>query len=283
MEPPQRTFDVICAGEALWNVSLPTFPAGSSDALRPRPGGGAVNAALVLARLGLAVGLATVLVDDSAGRALRERIETAGVDCDGVIFGPPRQELVIVDATGDAQPILSSQADDPIVTVPERWSSQVLLLSGLTPIVAHGAALCKAARRARRMGTIVVVDVNARWRLWAGHEPRAIAMVLREADVVRCSAKDLAALGVDEATLRSSLRKDSVLVVSNGARDAWATGPFGQVVRAPEVPRMELRAAGAGDAFTAAICAELSRRGRVDEARPELWDRALRRGHAVAS
>ncbi len=60
-------FDVVCAGEALWDF---TSALGSGvPSPRFRAGGGAVNAAVALARGGLRVGLAAVVADDG----LRER------------------------------------------------------------------------------------------------------------------------------------------------------------------------------------------------------------------
>ncbi|MFT3769169.1 MAG: PfkB family carbohydrate kinase [Minicystis sp.] len=278
--PMARSFDVICAGEALSHLAA-TGGGIARDAasLRLRPGGGAVNAALALARQGLRVGLATAIGDDSFGRALFDRIAEAGVDVGGVAL-VPRAGLVFVQ--GDAGRVVCYREEAPPLAVPAAWSARVLLLSGLSPAVAYGATICKAARAARRAGTIVVIDVNARWHLWAGHDPRAIQSVLREADVVRCSAQDLAALGVDAATVRAALRPDAVLVTSNAAGSAWASGPFGEVAPAPGTAGA-LRATGSGDVFTAAICAELARAGHPGEARPELWDRALQRGHAAAS
>ena len=46
--------------------------------------GGAANCAVNLASLGAAVSLIAVAGADTAGRALREKLEQAGVDCDGV-------------------------------------------------------------------------------------------------------------------------------------------------------------------------------------------------------
>ncbi len=279
---PTRSFDVICAGEALWNLGGPGgVLATTSTALRLRPGGGAAHVALALARRGLSVGLATVLADDTFGRALFERIAAAGVDAGGVALARPRAGLVFVEGTGAARDIVSYREEERPVAVPAGWSSQVLLLSGLSPSVPHGAALCKAARAARRIGSIVVIDVNARWHLWAGHDARAIRTALREADVVRCSAEDLLALDLDEATVRAWMRPTAVLVASNAAGDAWATGPFGKVTQAPR-SRTALGPTGAGDAFSAAICAELARAG--DPREPgELWERALERGQAAAA
>jgi sugar/nucleoside kinase (ribokinase family) len=273
-----RTFDVICAGEALWSVAP-----GESSGSKLRLGGGAVNAALALARQGLRVGLATVLDDDTLGRELRDRIAAAGVDVGGVELAHPSSAIVFV--RGGARQVVSSREEQQPVSVPEGWSSQVLLLSGMSPVVAHAAALCKAARAARRAGSVVVVDVNARWELWEGRDARTILMVLREADVVWCSAEDLFGLNMDAAAMRAALRKNAVLALSDGAGSAFASGPFGEVVRTPHASGASAAPAATdgSDAFPTAICAELARAGSTSEASGELWARALQRGHEAAT
>ena len=115
--------DVICAGEAL--VAL--------DDVR----GGAVSAALVLARQGVRVGLATVLDDDSVGRGVRENLAGAGVDAEGVQLAHSKRGMVLVRG-GARQRVVQQEQDEP-VSVPAHWSSKVLLLSGMSPVVAHGA------------------------------------------------------------------------------------------------------------------------------------------------
>src|SRR5262249_11453010 len=131
--------------------------------------------------------------------------------------------------------------------------------------------LCKAARAGRRAGSIVVVDVRARWHLWAGRDPRAIRSILREADVVRCSTDDLAVLGVDAAFVQASMRKDAVLLTSNG--QLWASGPFGEIAR--RRPGSSMPFHSTSDPLIVSICAALVRAGVVSEDRAELWERAL--------
>jgi len=277
-----RRFEVICAGEALWKLA----PAGASDraspGLRLRPGGGAVSVALALARQGLRVGLATVLADDEFGRGSVERIAASGVDVGGVALARPRAGFVLVDAGGGASQVPGITEEEPPLEVPAGWSSQVLVLSGLSPVTSHAAALCKAARHARRDGALVLIDFNASLHVWVGRDPRTIRMVLREVDVARCSFADLAVLGMDVVTARAALRRSAVLVVSDAAGGAVATGPFGEVAFAPReaIPR---RPSGAGDAFTASLCAELTRPGQPGESPSALWHRALRRGHETNS
>ncbi|APR81328.1 Fructokinase [Minicystis rosea] len=274
-------FDVICAGEALLHVAEPEGPfVTRTAALRLRPGGGAVSTALALAQQGLYVGLATALNDDTVSRKLVERIAAAGVDVGGVSLGPSRTGIVFVEGTGPTQNLVAYRDDGAPSVVPSGWSSRVLLISGLSPVVAQGAALCKAARAARRTGSVVVMDLNARRSRWADHDPRVIRSVIREADVIRCSTADLAVLATNAVALRALLAPSAVLVLRDGTGAAWASGPFGEVARAAR-PTDARRSLGSGDVFTAAICAELSRVGSAVGDRPDLWDRALQRAQAA--
>ena len=277
-ERPRR-FDVICAGEALLKL-LPV--ADPSSGVQLRAGGGAVDVALELARQGLRVGLAMVLTDDESGRRSLERIAASKVHVGGVLLARPRAGFVLVDSSGGAKQVPSFAEEEAPLEVPALWSSRMLVLSGLSPVVSHAAALCKAARAARRDGALVLIDFNASLHIWVGRDPRTIRMVLREVDVARCSYADLAVLGMDVATVRAALRPTAVLVVGDGAGGAFATGPFGEVAAADR-EAVPLRPHGSGDAFTAAVCAELTRPGRPGESPSALWHRALRRGQAAAS
>jgi len=272
---------VICAGEALWKLTPGRGPV-SSKPPQVSPGGGPITVALALARQGLRVGLATVLADDTCGRDNAERIAAAGVDVGGVVFARPVKGFVVIDSSGGANQVPSDAEEEPPLEVPFGWSSQVLLLSGLSPVVSHAAAVCKAARAARRAGSFVLIDFNASLHLWAGRDPRTIRMVLREVDAARCSLADLAVLGMDVVAVRAALRSGAVLVVSDGVGGTVATGSFGDVSFVA-AQGTRLRTTVPGDVCTAAICAELTRRAEPGESASALWFRALKRGHAFAS
>ncbi len=270
------SFDVICAGEARWDLAARGSVLGAGlGALRFRPGGAAVSVAVGLAARGLRVGLAASLGDDSAGRALLGRLAAAGVDVGGVSLAPARAGIIFVDGMGATAKVISSAREEPPIEIPAGWAAQVLLLTGVSPVVSHAAAFCREARAARRAGALVMMDVNARPHLWMGQEPRMIRSVLLEADVVRCSTEDLAVLGMDAAAVRATMRPNSVLV-ETGAALVRATGPFGDIAMerrlsaAPPAP-------GAGDGFTAALCAGLARSGPPGLERIQLWDRLLKR------
>jgi 2-dehydro-3-deoxygluconokinase len=276
LEARARAFDVICAGAALLRVAEEPGFFAKEPGLHFRPAGGAITAALALAARGLEVGLATVLPDDTIGRAVLAEIAASGVDVDGV--ERPKRARGFVLVRGGARQDVSYKDEDRPISIPEAWSSQVLFLSGVSPVVAHTAALCKAARAARRAGTIVFLDLSAKWNLWQGRDARIIQMVLREADVVWCSAQDLFGLNMDLGAVRQALRPTAVLVSSDGAARASAAGPFGEVshLRAGE----GLLPFGEGDAFAASICFELARAGHAGEGSGAMWARALQRAQA---
>jgi 2-dehydro-3-deoxygluconokinase len=269
--PPRQerrhtSFDVICAGKPLWRVE-------GLARTRVRYRSGLFHTAGLLSRMGVRVGLATVIDDDTFGRAWLEETSALGVDVGGVTLATPATSLVVVDADGGQSVVLAEREQERGLDVPTSWSSQVLLLSGLSPVTATAAALCKAARRARRDGTMVVLDLMAGLRVWAGSDPRTISMVLREADIVRCSLADLAVLRMDAASVRRALRSSATLVV-NDTLGAVAAGTFGEV-RCVLAKGDVLRAEGAGDACTAAICADWARPSKLAESLSGRWNRVL--------
>jgi 2-dehydro-3-deoxygluconokinase len=171
---------------------------------------------------------------------------------------------------------------NPVELLPggTSWSSHVLLLSGLSPVVSHVAALCRAARRARRRGSLVVIDFNAALHVWVGRDVRTIRMLLREVDVARFSLADLAVLGLEREDVRTALRSSATVVVGEPSGRMIARGPFGEVVLAPQPSEAHCAfpTAGAGDAITTAICRELTAPVERGESPSSLWHRALLRG-----
>jgi sugar/nucleoside kinase (ribokinase family) len=241
---------VICAGEPLWRAAR----LAGGDLAAPATSAGLLDVARMLARRALRVGLAIVLDDDRFGRSFVAEATSTGIDVGGVMLTPPAAGLVVVDAAGGQLGVLSERGTEREFEVPQAWSSRVLLLSGLSPVTSKAAALCRAARRARREGTIVVLDAVGSLRQWTGGDPRTVAMVLREADVVRCGHIDLAVLGTESASVRRAMRPDATLVVGDNA-GTTATGAFGEV----RVKGRARAAQDAGEECTAAICADLAR------------------------
>lgn len=262
-----RSFEVICAGEPLWRAALDAGPAGP-----PAVTVGLLGVARRLARAGVRVGLAATLDDDRFGRACTAEMEALGVDVGAVKLAPPGPGFFVVDAAGGGLGVIAERGPARDLEIPPAWSSQVLLLSGLSPVTSRAAAFCRAARKARREGTTVVLDLAGSLREWVGRDPRTIAMLVREADVVCCSYVDLAVIGTDTASVRRGLREGATLVLGDDATTT-ATGAFGEV---RVEGRREKTQAAAAEACTAAICAELARPTRTTESPAARWDRILR-------
>jgi fructokinase/2-dehydro-3-deoxygluconokinase len=225
-----------------------------------------------LARAGVRVGLAATLDDDRFGRACAEELAAVGVDVGGVRLAPRGPGFFVVDAAGGGLGVIAERGEARDLEIPPAWSSPLLLLSGLSPVTSRAAAFCRAARKARRDGATSVLDLAGSLREWVGRDPRTIAMLVREADVVCCTYVDLAVIGTDAASVRGALRQGATLVIGDDATTT-ATGAFGEV---RVEGRREKTQAAAADACTAAICAELARPARIAESAAARWDRILR-------
>jgi sugar/nucleoside kinase (ribokinase family) len=264
---PQR-FDVICAGHPLWRASKPSLVE-SARAL----GSAFVNVTKMMSQARLRVGWATALEDDRLGRALLADMAAIDVAVRAVKRAPVDTDLVVVDASGGWSGLASDRGGTTQVEIPPSWSSQVLLLSGLTPVTSSLAAFSKAARRARRDGTVVVLDLVGSLRDWNNHDPRVISMVLRDADVVRCNFFDLAVIRTDTGAVRRAMRSSATLVLDDES-GATAVGPFGEVrVQASrESGAREILA----ECYTAAVCVEYARPRGIAETPEGRWHRVLR-------
>jgi sugar/nucleoside kinase (ribokinase family) len=283
--------DALCVGEALWDLCAPagvTFE--RAESLGFRPGGAAVNVALALAEQGLRVGVAASVSADALGQALRARLAAAGVATTHVTTAPGRTGLVAIERVDGARRVVAYRGDDALghheATLPEGFAARLLFLTGLLPSPSQRKVWRAATTEARRRRIPVVIDVNARTRMWTGVDPASALRVLRGADVVKCSADDLAALGLgapDRAVpaLRASLRPRATFVLTDGPRPALAIGRFG-AVEARCRPARVVDPTGCGDAFMAALLAAMAAAAPGDLARATFWTAALRRGHALA-
>lgn len=288
-EETTTSADVVCVGEALWDLS--TSPGTSLDdatELSLTPGGGAVNVALALAQLGLRAGLVASVGDDAVGHALVAHLSRRGVDVSrvhakkatrtGLVFlthAPPRavayravQEEAL--ALGDA--------------LPGAFGARVVHVSGLLPSGACLLALERAARQAQSEGALVTLDANLRPRLWAGDaitraDPRRLFAAV---DLLKVSEDDLRLLGAsDPQDLAPLLRPDAIVVATFGAAETRALGPFGEVrVGGPALAVASTF--GAGDAFVAGLLSVLAREGITSLRDRATIERAIQRGNEIA-
>ena len=274
-----RTFDVVCAGETTTTVPGATFEGPFGARLRYRPGVGAVSAALALVARGARVGLVTRFTDDAVGRDLRARLASTGMALEGATLGRAPRGIFLLEGTRRGREVVPYRDEEVTFDIPEDWGASVLLLSGVSPVISHAASLCRAARRVRRTGGCVLLDLRARYHQWKGRDARALHSLVAEADVVRARADDLAVLGWDETILASRLRQDAVLVVSR-AEGLFVRGAFGEL----GVPARAMTEAdhGPNDELVADLAFDVSRGSRAVLARPEIWKKALDRAMGAA-
>ncbi|HEX4832032.1 MAG TPA: carbohydrate kinase [Trebonia sp.] len=272
VQPGPPAFIVI--GEALIDL----LPAGDDGSYLARPGGGPMNIAVGLARLGQPAALAARLSGDLFGSILRRHLDASGVDQRYALAAPEPSTIALVElAGGQARYQFSAGGPD------FRWiAGELAFLPGGARGVHFGslaswlgpgdAAIAAAVGRLRAAGDVLVsYDPNVR----PGLQPdRAAARAqvesaIARAHVVKASADDFqwlygpAPLGPadHDAIARRWLDLGAGLVVLTAGGDgatAWTRAAV--VVRRPAYPAVVADTVGAGDAFTSGLLDALARR-----------------------
>ena len=253
--------DFIVADGATTLESARTFVA--------RSGGAPANAAVALARLGLASAFCGVAGDDQFGSRLRAELAAEGVDTSRLRqSGEAATTLAFAwkDPGGDGHFWLLrgadarlSEADATAAGVAELQA----LVVGSVALSAQPArsGIERAVALAEQASVPVVFDVNLRPTLWsdlASARP-ACEEVARRSTLVKLSLDD--AIGLYGPRIRPETAIETVLslgpaavVLTDGERGCWfSSGSPIAFVPAFRVDAVE--PTGAGDAFTAAIIA----------------------------
>ena len=260
---------VLCFGEAL--IDMLAEPTGR---YRPCAGGAPANVAVALAKLGVEASFIGMLAEDAFGDLLLAELGSAGVATDQVVrTGAANTALAFVSLGAQGERRFSfyrPPAADLLFRAghfkPERFRdaaafhccSNSLTEAGIAEATLHGVQL------AREAGALISVDVNYRAGLWPTHadaRPR-IWSLLREADVVKLSADELAYLAEplrDEAAAIAELwagRCRWLLITDGPALIRHLTRDTEDTADTYEVE--SVNTTGAGDAFMAGILAGLA-------------------------
>ncbi len=293
--------DVLCYGELLWDF----FEADRADkadksegsrAFVREIGGGSANAAVVLARLGLAAGAAGGVGKDRMGEALKRALAAEGVDVSHVVSvdAPTGITFVTRDATGEPSfvPYRNGTADlvlDAARVTPAFGKARYVVVSSTSMLPPARAATEKMLAAAAKAKAVVVVDLNVRPHLWSDGEAmkRAVSELVSHAALVKGSEKDMGAIaGKRGMSWLEEHAKNITWVLTRGENGAAAVGAHGQVT-APTKRVRCIDATGAGDAFTAGVVAVLARAGAKPGSAEwkdgKLWQRALEIGHALGA
>ena len=271
---------VVTLGEAMLRLSPPDFhrleQANSFDV---KVGGGELNVAVGVARLGIESAWVSKLPDNPLGRMVRNKAREQGVDTSGIVwsksgrvgiyfleFGAsPRASSVLYDRAGSAVSTLAPGEVD----WPKAFDGCKLFhVSGITPALSKSCAEAtfEAIKAAKAAGAKVSYDVNYRKKLWSPEEANAcLAPMMELVDILITTEEDTGIVfGIREPSYQQvavkldkrfgfevvaiTLREDLSVLRNNWSTFAYAGGKFHESAKysCELVDRV-----GAGDSFTA--------------------------------
>jgi 2-dehydro-3-deoxygluconokinase len=197
--------DVVTFGEAMIRLSPPHFQRlEQTVSLDVQVGGGELNVAVGVKRLGIESAWVSKLPQNALGRLLENRARQAGVDTSNVVwskegrlglyfveFGAaPRPSSVLYDRAHSAiSAIRPGEVDWKKVFQGASWFH----MSGITPALSDSAAAVtlEALQAARRAGITASYDLNYRGKLWSPSQAQSVQEPLMEyVDVLITTEED---------------------------------------------------------------------------------------------
>jgi 2-dehydro-3-deoxygluconokinase len=197
--------DVVTFGEAMIRLAPPNFERLEQAAsLNLQVGGGELNVAVGVSRLGLKSAWVSRLPKNALGRLMLNRVRQAGVDSSHIVwsdgdrmglyfveFGAaPRASSVLYDRAHSAiSAIQPGEVDWKKVMEGAKWFHT----SGITPALSDSAAAVtrEALIAAKQAGATVSYDLNYRGKLWSPEKAQAVQEPLMEfVDVLITTEED---------------------------------------------------------------------------------------------
>jgi len=198
-------YDVVTLGEAMVRLSPPNFRRlEQAETFDVQVGGGELNVAVSVARLGLSAAWVSRLTRNPLGRMVEDRARLHGVDTGHVVwtdedrvglyfteFGAaPRASAVLYDRAGSAVSKLApGMVDWPSVLAGVRWFHT----SGITPALSASCTEVtrEALQAARAAGARTSFDVNYRKKLWSPEQAgRVCTDLMQWTDVLITTEED---------------------------------------------------------------------------------------------
>jgi sugar/nucleoside kinase (ribokinase family) len=277
-----------CDAAVLGELVIDLIPAATEDGRQlyaASPGGAPGNVAAGLARLGVRTAMLSKVGPGHFGDLLIRTLAEAGVDPAGICRAanePTALAMVTLSEAGEREFMLYREGCADANLAADELPEDVLRgarilhvgsLSLATPVSA--AAQRHAIEAVRRQGGMVSADVNFRpaiWRDLAAMRATGIEAA-GDADILKVSTEELATLtGRDDISAGAQAIWHpglKLLAVTRGAEGAVLfTGTHR--VELPGTPVDVVDTVGCGDAFMAALLAELLRRDGVPSSEREL-------------
>jgi len=261
---------ITVVGEAL--VDIIVDPDGNVTSV---VGGGPLNTARTLARLGLPVSFLGGVSTDAFGGRIMRLLEQDGVSyaLGDRVPEPTTLAIASIDESGAASYRFMLDGTSATAVTPERALASVgedcravhvgTLGLVLQPLADASAAVVQAAGPDQ----LVMVDPNCRPSVMTSGNPfaRILSEVLGRADVVKVSGDDLQVIfpGMDpvQAAVRLQQVNGAVVLFTDGAQAVHIVTTEGiEVVPVPKVPVADT--VGAGDSFSGGFLAHWLQAGR---------------------
>ena len=197
--------DVITLGEAMIRLSPPGFQRlEQAFSLDVQVGGGELNVAVAVSRLGLSSAWVSKLPDNGLGRMIRNKAREQGVDTSHIVWSKEgRAGLYFVEfgASPRASSVLYDRANSAISQIKPGeidWSrvfggAKWFHVSGITPALSSSAATltAEALQAAKKAGLQTSYDLNYRSKLWTDKEAQACQEPMMEhVDVLITTEED---------------------------------------------------------------------------------------------
>ncbi|HXJ92545.1 MAG TPA: sugar kinase [Terriglobia bacterium] len=198
-------WDVVTFGEAMVRLSPPHFQRiEQATSLDVNVGGGELNVAAGVCRLGLTSTWISRLPKSALGRAVENRARQAGVDTSRVVWSDDgRQGVYFLEfgAAPRASAVLYDRANTAISAIKPgevNWkeifgNARWFHTSGITPALSDSAAAVtlEALKAAKAAGVPVSYDLNYRGKLWKPDKAQAVQEPMMEfVDVLITTEED---------------------------------------------------------------------------------------------
>ena len=271
---------IVTLGEAMLRLSPPDFhrleQANSFDA---KVGGGELNVAVAVSRLGLSSAWVSKLPENPLGRMVRNKAREQGVDTSNIVwsksgrvgiyfleFGAnPRASSVVYDRAGSA---VSTLAPGEVDWKKAFQDCKLFHVSGITPALSKSCAevTFEAIKAAKKAGAKVSYDVNYRKKLWTPEEANACqAPMMEYVDILITTEEDTGVVfGIREDSyqkvavkLQERFKFDVVAITlrqdHSVLRNTWSTFAYadGKYYDSKKYECELVDRVGAGDSFTA--------------------------------
>lgn len=265
---------ILVCGEALFDVFLSEAPEPGRLSFDARAAGSPYNVAIGLARLGAGAALLTGVSTDLLGDELARHLAAEGVDAGYLrrVDRPTTLSLVGLDGAGrpsyafygvGSADTALTEADLPVLT-----ADVAALHFGSYSIAVPPTADAFAALAAREQSRFVSLDPNIRPTI----EPERAVWSQRidalrpSVNLIKASAEDLAWLSPETSprdVAQGWARDGADLVVLTDGGEGVVAFRGETAITVPTLEAQIVDAVGAGDAFQAALLAELERAGAL--------------------